>query len=161
MSCKNLLVGLVLALLCVVQVTAQSQARVADFSFDVVGDGELKVGENATFKITMTPKPGWHIYSAVPSEEDVYGATEILYDITSMGFEVTGEIEEEGKLISEMDDIMGGMMRYYKTPAVFSQKMTLTEPEVKLVGTVDYMACDDMKCLFLSEEFELSTEASK
>lgn len=161
MSSKTSIATIIFALLFVVTLKAQQQHHAADFEFSLEDHGSLTVGGEAQFIVKVTPAPGWHIYSAVDSEEGVYSPTGMEYDIISRGFEVVGNLEEEGKIISEMDDIMGGMMRYYKTPATFIQTIKITEEEVKVIGYVDYMACDEMKCVMLTEAFELAAEAAK
>lgn len=162
MRSKNAFILLLLVFGSVVFTQAQQKIHAADFKFAVENtDNSLKVGEPAEFLIKVKPMPGWHIYSAIPSEEGAYSPTEIGYEMNSAGFEAIEGIGESGSMHSEMDDIMGGMVRYYGGPVVFSQKITITETEVRLVGYVDYMACDDYKCITLTEEFDVTAKAAE
>lgn len=118
----------------------------------------LDSGSVAVFEVKIEPHKGWHVYSAEPSEEGVYKPTAIEYDLSSRGFAADEKISESGLLMKEYDDIMEGTMRYYKSPVTFTQKIKITEAEVFLKGTVDYMACDNEKCLVFTEEFEVKPE---
>jgi DsbC/DsbD-like thiol-disulfide interchange protein len=115
----------------------------------------LAVGDKVNLLIRVVPEKGWHVYSALPSEEGVYQAALISYEITSVGFEAGDKIKEEGGMITEFDDIMEGTMRYYKTAVTFSHPLKITEEEVQITGAFDYMACDDEKCLVFTEEFNI------
>jgi DsbC/DsbD-like thiol-disulfide interchange protein len=133
-------------------ISAQKPAKVS------IGLGEhadLKAGDKVMLEIKVEPNNGWHVYSAIPSEEQVYRPAVIEYDISSVGFEAAPEIKEKGFMVTEFDDVMDGTMRYYKTPVVYSQELKMTEGELVVKGTFDYMACDDEKCLMFTEEFEV------
>lgn len=136
-------------------VNAQTPATV---TFKVNHPMGLDSGSVALFEIKIEPNKGWHVYSAEASEEGAYKPTEIEYDINSRGFMADDKISETGLLMKEFDDIMGGMMRYYKSPVTFSQRIKITDAEVFLKGMVNYMACDDEKCLVFTEEFEIKPE---
>lgn len=134
----------------------------ADFTFAVEKSGQgLKVGDKTHFLVTVKPVSGWHVYSAIASEEGAYSPTELTYEISSQGFEAAEGLAEKGSLHQEMDDVMGGMIRYYADPVVFSQEITITEGKIRVVGTVDYMACDDLKCVMLTEDFDITAEAEE
>ena len=119
------------------------------------------VGSKAKFTIEATPKAGWHVYSAIPSEDGAYQPAVLGWDITSRGFETEAKLEEKGGLIEAFDEIMNGTVRYYKGVVVFSQEMKLTEKEVLLEGFFDYMACNDEKCIPLTAEIKFEAKAKE
>lgn len=137
----------------------ESEAAVINFS---IGAGEqIKVGDEVQFLIEVTPKTDWKIYSAIPSEEEVYMPAGVSYDITSEGFEAAEKMEEEGPLVRQMDDVMGGTVRYYKRKVIFSQSIKITSADVLIAGTFDYMACNEFKCIPLGMDFKLRVKATE
>lgn len=126
-----------------------------------INPGNGHVGDTATFFISVVPRTGWHVYSAQPSEEGAYEPALVSWDITSLGFEAVGDLQEEGRLISQYDDIMGGTVRYYEDKILFSQSIVLTEGEVLLTGTFEYMACNELKCVPYYEEFNVPFKAKE
>jgi DsbC/DsbD-like thiol-disulfide interchange protein len=127
--------------------------------FSIVGADDLKVGDVATLKIEVTPKRGWHVYSSQPSEEGAYQPTVLSWSVESRGFTAEAPLAEDFQPTSQFDDIMGGIVRFYKGNAVFSQEIKVTDPELILVGEFDYQACDDAKCIFFTAELQLEAKA--
>lgn len=137
----------------------ESEAAVVQFS--IVNDGKLKVGEATQLQIEVTPKTGWHVYSALPSEDGAYMPAVLGWEVESRGFTAGDKLMETGAMTSSFDDIMGGTVRYYKGKVLFSQEIKLTEKEVILVGYLDYMACNEEKCIPLTAEFKLESKAKQ
>ncbi len=137
----------------------ESEAAVVKFS--LAENDNLKVGQTVKFQIEATPKEGWHVYSALPSEEGAYMPAALGWELDSRGFTASDKLLEEGAMTSSLDDIMGGTVRYYKAKVLFSQEIKLTEKEVILVGFFDYMACNEEKCIPLTAEFKLETKAKE
>src|SRR6185436_14737814 len=55
---------------------------------------------------------------------------------------------EEGKAIEFYDKNFDMQLAYFANEAVFKQKVKLlTKSSVKISGTVEFMVCDDEKCL--------------
>jgi DsbC/DsbD-like thiol-disulfide interchange protein len=141
------------------QKKVESEAATLKFS---LSDGDaIQVGGKTMFQIEVTPKAGWHVYSAIPSEDGAYQPAVLGWDITSRGFESGAKIEEKGGLIEAFDEIMNGTVRYYKGQVVFSQEIKLTETEVILEGYFDYMACNDEKCIPLTAEVKFEATAKE
>jgi DsbC/DsbD-like thiol-disulfide interchange protein len=137
----------------------ESEAAIVKFS--IADDGNLKIGQTVKFQIEATPKEGWHVYSALPSEEGAYMPAALGWELDSRGFTASDKLLEEGAMTSSLDDIMGGTVRYYKAKVLFSQEIKLTEQEVILVGFFDYMACNEEKCIPLTAEFKLEATAKE
>lgn len=97
-------------------------------------------------QMTATLSPGWHIYSQ--------NAGDALSDPTSFVFsnnplfKLDNKVKETGKLISEYDPTMKGVLKFYKDKVTFTQrvKMKSAVPTVAK-GTVTYIVCNDKKCL--------------
>jgi len=97
-------------------------------------------------QMTAILSPGWHLYSQ--------NAGEALSDPTSFVFannplfKLENKVKETGKLISEYDPTMKGVLKFYKDKVTFTQrvKMKSTAPTVAK-GTVTYIVCNDRKCL--------------
>ena len=157
---KNSLL-LLLALLSFGFAHAQDNSEAAYVRVGIGHDGELKVGDQASLQISVVPKEGWHVYSAIPSKEGAYQPAEVAYDNTSRGFEADPELKEEGSMHSQFDDIMGGVLRYYEGKVLFSQSIKVTEEDVIVTGTFDYMACNEFKCIPLMAEFKVTATAAQ
>lgn len=132
----------------------ESEAAVIVFSVDQPAG--LAVGSSTKFRIEVMPKVGWHVYSAIPSEDGAYLPAELGWEIDSRGFEAAEKVSEDGGMVEMYDDILAGMMRYYKGKVTFYQEIKVTESEVLLVGYFDYMACNEEKCIPLGAQFKLS-----
>lgn len=137
----------------------ESEAAIVKFS--IADEGNLKVGDASKFLIEVTPKEGWHVYSALPSEEGAYQPAVLNYEVGCIGFSANEPLNEDGVMTSSFDDIMGGTVRYYKAKVLFSRDIKLTEKDVTLVGSFDYMACNEEKCIPLTAEFKLETKAKE
>ena len=157
---KNLFLLFALVL-CMGVVNAQSESEAANVRVGISHDGSPAVGENAKLQISVVPKAGWHVYSAIPSEEGAYEPALVDFEITSAGFTLVEGLKEEGSMHSEYDDIMGGMLRYYEGNVIFTQEIKITEGEVVAVGSFEYMACNDFKCIPLLSEFKVSATAAE
>lgn len=136
-----------------------SQAARLNIHFDT--EKPLQVGQTATLVIEVEPKGNWHVYSALPSEEGAYRPAEVGWDATSRGFEAVGSLQEKGSMTEKMDEIMGGVVRYYEAKVVYTQTLKITEPNVITQGFFDYMACDEFQCIPFTATFELKAAAKE
>lgn len=144
-----------------VTVKGQSESEAAYVRVGISHEGNLKVGDQARLQISVVPKEGWHVYSAIPSEEGAYEPAMLDIGINAEGFSLVEGLQEEGSMHSEYDDIMGGMLRYYESNVVFVQVIEVTEADVVAAGSFDYMACNDFKCIPLLSEFNVRATATK
>ena len=141
------------------QAKVESEAAVVKFA--LAEENPLKVGGTTQLLVEATPKRGWHVYSANPSDDGAYQPAILGWEVSSRGFEATPKLDEKGAMTSQFDEIMNGVVRYYKGAVTFSQEVKLTEEEVALVGYFDYMACNEEKCIPLTAEFKLEAKAKK
>lgn len=105
---------------------------------------------------------GWHLYSQnVPDGGPV--ATMFTYQNKNSDFEIIGNTtESEGE---EVDDPVFQMrIKYFSNSAEFKQRIKVLNNELDIVkGEVEFMVCDDEKCLppdAIALEYNLKNEAS-
>ena len=92
-----------------------------------------------------TIERGWHLYSQnVPENGPI--PTSFIYDDSSGNFSIVGNTQEDkGHIID--DPVFGMKIKFFENAAVFKQKITLLKNESVIKGFVEFMVCDDEKCL--------------
>ncbi len=105
---------------------------------------QKKSGEAVIF-MTAKIEKGWHLYS-----QNIGDGGPIKTTFTfnpSPDFELIGK-PGEGKAIEFYDKNFEMQLAYFANEAVFKQKIKLlTKSATKISGTVEFMVCDDEKCL--------------
>lgn len=89
---------------------------------------------------------GWHLYSQdVPEDGPI--PTTFSYSVKDdVGFKIIGKTTEEvGHTVD--DPIFGMKIKYFENTATFEQRIELTSKLDIISGTVDFMVCDDSRCL--------------
>ena len=110
---------------------------------------------------TANVDKGWTIYSQYTSDDGPV-PTSINYD-TEGGFELIGKAIETGHKKEGMDPFFGVEVIKFldDEPFIIKQKVKVTGSDIKLVGYVESMACDDSKCLPPSGvDFEFDLKAA-
>jgi thiol:disulfide interchange protein len=96
----------------------------------------------------------WHLYSTKATEGDDPGPvpTEFSFE-KSKDYELIGKIIE-GKAIKEHDPNFDMVVSYFAKNATFKQKIKInnTSSKFKVTGNVNYMVCDDQRCLPPTDE---------
>jgi thiol:disulfide interchange protein len=94
---------------------------------------------------TATIDAGWHLYSqSVPDEGPI--PTSFIYDDDNGAFKIIGNtLEEEGHTID--DPVFEMRIKYFEDKAIFEQKIEILGDRTTINGFVEYMVCDDEKCL--------------
>jgi len=109
---------------------------------------------------TATMEKGWHLYSQFVPEG---GPIPTSFKIDKgMGFFTVGNVTEP-KPIEVMDKNFDMVVKYFSETAVFRQKVRVaSDKPVEVKGIVEYMCCDDERCLPPTEEpFSFKLPASK
>ena len=95
--------------------------------------------------ITATLDSKWHIYAQDAGEGP---------EPTSLSFSknplisLDGKIKEVGKLEKEYDQNFGSTLKFYSNKVSFVQRVKLKSPVATVLkGSVNYMVCNDRKCL--------------
>ncbi|UBZ14961.1 thioredoxin family protein [Flagellimonas marinaquae] len=93
---------------------------------------------------------GWHLYSqTVPKEGPV--ATSFAFDTTDESFNIIGDTsEDDGHTV--YDPVFEMEIKFFEDMAVFKQQVTVDSTLSIINAMVEYMVCDDTRCLPPAEE---------
>jgi hypothetical protein len=102
-------------------------------------------GDQVTLVMTATIADGWHLYSQdLPEGGPI--KTEFIFE-SSADFDLIGAVEE-GKATDYYDPNFEMQLKYFSHKAVFRQKIVLKNKKTLAIsGTVEFMVCDDKRCL--------------
>ncbi len=108
-------------------------------SVEKISETEYKLISKASIE------PGWHLYSQnVPENGPI--PTTFIYDDANGAFKIVGNTsEEEGHTVD--DPVFEMKIKFFEKTAVFEQKVEVTGDKTTLNGFVEFMVCDDTKCL--------------
>ncbi|WP_147677602.1 protein-disulfide reductase DsbD family protein [Algibacter pacificus] len=88
---------------------------------------------------------GWHLYSQTVPEDGPIPTT-FTYDDSEGLFKIVGNTSEEaGHTID--DPVFGMRIKFFEKSATFKQKVRLTEGVSSINAFVEFMVCDDSRCL--------------
>jgi len=105
---------------------------------------ELAEGEyELLFKATIDS--GWHLYSQFIDEGGPI-PTSFNFD-TTQGFEFVGPVEERGELEQDYDPNFEMTLKWFSHEVEFAQKVKLKGSGAKITGWLEFMTCDDERCL--------------
>lgn len=109
------------------------------FSQNKISDNEFEL----VFKASIEPR--WHLYSQdIPMSPP---ATTFTFK-TSDEYKLIGKVAEESDVIEEYDPNFEMTLKFFANSAVFKQKVkVLVNHPVTVKGSLDFMSCDDTKCL--------------
>lgn len=88
----------------------------------------------------------WHIFSQFMPGNDGPVKTSFMF-VTDKGYERIGEVKELSKAVEKNDKSFGMKVKYYDKEAIFVQHIKLTAKIEPIQGVVNFMSCDDSKCL--------------
>lgn len=111
---------------------------------------------------TATIAPGWHLYSQdVPSGGPI--PTTFTYDDMGGKVRMVGDVsEQEGHVVD--DPVFEMKIKYFENKASFVQRVELGKGIDAVHGLVEFMVCDDVKCLPPTEvdlKFEIAGHSPK
>ncbi len=88
---------------------------------------------------------GWHLYSQnVPEDGPI--PTTFTFDDSNNNFEIIGNTSE-GKGHTIDDPVFNMQIKFFENKAVFNQKIKILENSSTISGFVEFMVCDDKRCL--------------
>ncbi len=136
---KNILVWI--ALLGLVPVAWSQIERPVSwvFSSQPIENGRIEL----QFKATI--QPGWHLYSQF-IEEGGPIPTGFFFEESS-AYTRQGVVKEFGKLHKAYDPTFEMDLAYFDQEVTFSQVVTLTGEKAVVAGYLEFMVCNDEKCL--------------
>jgi hypothetical protein len=98
----------------------------------------------AVLFMKATIDPGWHIYSQYVKD----GGPVKTSFIFTLGKDYTlSGTTAEPKPISRMEKVFGMEVGFFEKSVVFQQKIRLKKGQVNVEGKLEYMTCNDQKCL--------------
>ena len=111
--------------------------KISDSDFDLV--------------IKATIDKGWHLYAqSIPDDGPI--PTTFSFQQQEDIFQLVGNPTEE-KGVEDFDKVFEMNIKYFENSATFKQRIrVLTSDNIEIVGTVEFMVCDDMRCLPPTEE---------
>lgn len=110
---------------------SQETKKVSDTEYDLI--------------ITAVIDEGWNIYSQFV--EDGGPIPTGLFFEEGSHFELIGKAKEEGKSKEGMDPVFDINVKKFLSKAVFTQRVKVTDASTPIKLEIEYMACDDTKCL--------------
>jgi thiol:disulfide interchange protein DsbD len=94
--------------------------------------------------IKATIDAGWHVYSQFVKDG---GPVKTTIDFTpSNTFAMVGKTTEPQPII-RMEKAFGMEVGFFEKSVIFQQKIKLKAREVTVSGKLEYMTCNDQKCL--------------
>ncbi len=139
-------------------ITAQAQfadpnAKIYDpvkwsFSSEKINDKE------SNLVIAAKIEKGWHVYSQFIKEG---GPIPTSFKFApSADYKLTGRVSESPKALSAYDKNFDMQIAWHQDQVVFKQRVSLNVPETTISGTLEFMVCNDERCLPPSElEFKI------
>jgi|694.fasta_scaffold07825_7 thiol:disulfide interchange protein len=122
------------------------------FKANVLNDKEAEIIASAVIE------EKWHVYALKLSDKaDAIGPIPTTIKLNpAPGYELQGS-PQEGKYITHFDANFEMDLNYFENTAQFKQKIKIkTDKPFKVSGVVEYMACNDERCIFPDPElFEL------
>lgn len=121
----------------------------------------VKPQENNEYEIIASAviEDTWHVYAlSVSDKEDAIGPIPTTMKIDPSGnFSLLGKVKE-GKYITHFDPNFEMDLNYFEKSATFRQKIkSLSDKPFIITGVMEYMACNDERCIFPDPElFELT-----
>lgn len=95
--------------------------------------------------ITANLEPKWHIYAQDAGEGP--SSTEVNFTKNPLVV-MDGKVKEVGNLEKEYNTIFGSVLKFYHSKVTFVQKVKLRSNVATVVkGSVNYMVCNDKRCL--------------
>lgn len=98
---------------------------------------------------TANMEEGWAIYSQFTGEG---GPVPTAFYFDGEGYERLGKVEEEGEAVEGPDPNFGGInvIKFKHGPVDFTHQLKRINTD-KITGAIEFMCCDDSKCLPPSE----------
>jgi len=87
---------------------------------------------------------GWHVYSQNVKEG---GPVKTTFSFKkSADYKLTGKVQEPTP-ITRMEEVFGMNVSFFEKEVIFQQKVKLLKATATVKGSLEYMTCNDQKCL--------------
>ena len=95
--------------------------------------------------VTATLSPKWHIYAQDAGEGPE--PTSLMFGKNPL-IKLDGTVKEEGKIEKEYDENFKSVLKFYSNKVSFVQRVKLKSSVSTVIkGSINYMVCNDRKCL--------------
>ncbi len=114
-----------------------SAKKISDKEYDIILKAKIK--------------DHWGLYSQKQESDDGPLPTVITFDkenATTKGF-----AKESDNLVTKFDKVFEMNVGKFKNHATFTQRVTVKDPSKPVKGYIDYMTCDDSKCMNQTIDF--------
>jgi hypothetical protein len=105
-----------------------------------------------TYEVRISAKINgdWHLYA---QNVGVEGPVPTTFTFSKNPLlSLNGKVKEEGKVIKKTEEVWGGVVNYYEKTVDFVQVVKVKgSAKTNLAGKVEFMVCNDEKCLPPSE----------
>lgn len=110
--------------------------------------------------ITASIDEGWNVYSQFLEEGGPIPTSFIFEE--GAHYEIVGKVKESGKKKEGYDDLFGmDVVKFYEK-AIFTQRVKVTDTSLPIMGELEFMTCDDERCLPPAvEKFSIQVVAKK
>jgi DsbC/DsbD-like thiol-disulfide interchange protein len=96
-------------------------------------------------QMTATIAPGWHLYAQEAGEGPVPTTFKFVKNPLVIA---NGKVKEVGSLVKEYDANFQSVLKFYKAKVMFVQTVSVkTAAATVFKGEVEFMVCNDKKCL--------------
>ncbi|HEY0899412.1 MAG TPA: cytochrome c biogenesis protein CcdA [Sphingobacteriaceae bacterium] len=107
--------------------------------------------------IKATIEPGWHVYSQF-IEEGGPIPTSFKFN-PSKDYVLSGKVTESPKATVAFDKNFNMQIAWHADEVTFKQRIKLKAPKTMVTGTLEFMVCDDERCLPPTEvEFKIPVD---
>ncbi|WP_256010984.1 protein-disulfide reductase DsbD family protein [Desertivirga xinjiangensis] len=109
------------------------------FAAKELGNGQVDL------LLTAVIEPGWHVYSQFIDEG---GPIPTSFKFTpSKDYVLVGKTAESPKAVSAFDKAFNMEIAWHEKKVVFKQRIKLSTVSTVVSGTLEFMVCDDSRCL--------------
>ncbi|MES3017323.1 MAG: cytochrome c biogenesis protein CcdA [Bacteroidota bacterium] len=110
--------------------------------------------------ITATIEKGWHVYSQFINDG---GPIPTSFKFTPLAtYKLKGAVTESPKAVSAFDKNFDMQIAWHKDKVDFKQRIVLTGQTNTISGMLEFMVCNDTKCLPPAEvKFQITVNAGK
>lgn len=114
-----------------------------------------KINDKESYLVlTAQIEKGWHVYSQF-IEEGGPIPTSFKFN-PSTDYKLIGKVTESPKAVSAFDKNFNMKISWHKDQVIFKQKVGLNVPKTDISGVLEFMVCDDERCLPPAEvEFKI------
>lgn len=111
------------------------------------GQEVLKISENEyDLVFTATVDNGWYVYSQYLEGDDGPIPTSFNFDSNDQ-IEFIGKVKEFGNKKEGYDEMFEMNLIKFGGKTTFTQRVKTTNPSAKISGYLEYMTCDNERCL--------------